>query len=151
MSLSQISTDMFRCHSHNLTLLPSFIIIYDWIWLITGYISTTTDSTSGARTVYPSRAHKFNTRFKYGLCFSIFSFLCSVLGTIVFLFCTFSLATVMFSVNQLMPSDYPYGILDIFLLNKALTLCITKIAFLSVETCMNYPNIILVSKIYWYM
>jgi hypothetical protein len=34
------------------------------------------DTTSEAGTAYPSRAHEFTPGFKWGSCYSIFSFMC---------------------------------------------------------------------------
>ena len=68
---------------HNSDFHSSFVTYH----LIFDY-SNTTGTTSGAGTAFPSRSEF--TSFYVGLCCSIFSFLCSVLPTIVWSFCQFS-------------------------------------------------------------
>jgi hypothetical protein len=63
----------------------------------------------GAGIAYMSRTPEYTTSFKRGSCCSIFSFLCSVLLTIVCLF-LFFLFAVVFSVLQFMASDNRFGI-----------------------------------------
>ena len=73
----------------------------------------TTGVISGAGTTYPAGEPEFTlVFFKFGSCCSIFSFLCSILLTIVFflLFC-FALAIAM-SVLQITVPDCPFGIFN---------------------------------------
>ena len=46
------------------------------MWLLKNLKINTTGATSGAGTDYPSGAPKFTPGFLWGLCYSIFSFMC---------------------------------------------------------------------------
>ena len=78
---------------------------------IDNYINTS-GATSGAGTAYPSRAHEVIPGFQWGLCYSIFSFMC--------LFCSWLFVLFFFGHCVICPfpiydSDYPFGIFKLFL------------------------------------
>jgi hypothetical protein len=69
--------------------------------------------TSGAGTAYYSWKHDFTLGVLWGSCYSIFSFLCSVLYIIVCPFVLF-LLDIALSVRLFTNSDYPFGTFKLF-------------------------------------
>jgi hypothetical protein len=67
-------------------------------------------ATSGTGTAYTYRAHEFTPVFLLGSCCSIFSFLCSIMLTIVIL------AFVLSVLLLIMASDYHFGIFKLFII-----------------------------------
>ena len=69
--------------------------------------TNTTIVTSGAGTAYPSGAPEFTSGFQWGLCYSIFSFMCMFCRS---LFVLFLLATVLSVLLRFRDSDQSFGI-----------------------------------------
>ena len=67
--------------------------------------------TSGVGIAYPSGAPAFISDFKWGSCYSIFSFMCIFCRS---LFVLFLLTIVLSVLLRVMDSDYPFGILKLF-------------------------------------
>ena len=62
---------------------------------IDNYINTS-GATSGAGTAYPSGAHEFIPGFQWGLCYSIFSFMCLFCSWLFVLFLLVIVLSVLF-------------------------------------------------------
>ena len=76
-----------------------------------------TGVTSGAGTAYPSEAHEFTLGFRWGSCYSLFSFMCMFCRSLFVLLGFFLLAIVMSVLLLFTYSDYPFGIFKLFLMN----------------------------------
>ena len=81
--------------------------------------SNMTGATSEAVTAYPSGAIEFTPGFLWGSCYSIFCFMCMVCRS---LFVLFLLAVVLSVLLQFTDSDYPFGIVKLFLYSYNLNL-----------------------------
>ena len=78
--------------------------------------SKTMDVSNGTGTAYPSRAPEFTPGFQWGLCYSIFSFICVLCRSLfVLLYFFFLLAIVLSVLLRYTDSDYPFGIFKLFL------------------------------------
>ena len=71
-------------------------------------------TTSGTRTAYPFGAPELTPGFYWGLCYSIFSFLCSVLQIIVGHFVLCLLAIVLSVIFRFMASGNTFDIFKLF-------------------------------------
>ena len=76
--------------------------------------SNTTSPTSGSGTAYPSGAPVFIPSFRWGSCYSIFSFMCSVYQIVVCPFFRFLLDIVLAVPLRFTDSDFPFGIFKLF-------------------------------------
>ena len=77
-----------------------------------------TSTTSGAVTAYTSRAHEFTPGFKWGSCYSIFSFMCMFCRSLFFLLSFLLLAIVLSVLLRFTDYDYPFDIIKLFFLTK---------------------------------
>ena len=80
--------------------------------------SNQTAAPSGAGTAFSSGVPEFTRGFQWGSCYSIFSFLCIVLQIVVSPSVIFLLTIVLSDLLRLMDSDYPFGILKLYLVPK---------------------------------
>jgi len=76
-------------------------------------------ATTGAGTAYPSRTPEFTPGFRWGSCYSIFSFMCMFCRSLFALLPLFLLSIVLF-VLRFTDSDYTFGIFKLFTTNKIL-------------------------------
>lgn len=85
-----------------------------------------TCATSEAGLAYHSGAFEFILSFQCGSCYEIFSFLCSVMSSIVCLFVLFLLVIVLPALSPFTTSDFPYRTFNIVLLRCVKTMCIQE-------------------------